>query len=149
MRLTRYTDYALRVLIYLAVRDAGRATIQEIAERYDVSRNHLMKVVQHLGRLGYVETVRGKGGGLRLAKPAEDIRLGELVDHMEAGRTLVECFDPANNACVITPSCRLKFILSEAADAFTESLNHYTLADMMTSRGQLLQDLGFPESAAS
>lgn len=149
MRLTRYTDYALRVLIFVALRrDHGVATIQEIADGYGISRNHLMKVVHHLGRLGHLETARGKGGGLRLARPPEETRLGTLVGELEKGRVLVECFDGAANGCRITPACRLAPMLAEAERAFLDTLDRYTLADVLTREVALAEALGLDQPPA-
>ncbi|MCE8017095.1 Rrf2 family transcriptional regulator [Halomonas sp. MCCC 1A17488] len=133
MHLTRYTDYALRVLIYLAVKGEERSTIHEIAESFGVSRNHLMKVVQDLSHRGYITTIRGKNGGLLLNRAPEEITLGALVRATEHELGLVECFRDSND-CVITPACRLKPILNEAMDAFMGVLDQYTLADMLGKR---------------
>lgn len=133
MRLTQYTDFSLRVLIYLGLRDQQLSTIQSISEAYDISRNHLMKVVQQLTRTGYVESVRCQHGGLRLKMAPEDIRLGELVKEMEPDLALVECFRD-NNQCVITPACVLPRMLNEASRAFFEVLYGYTLADLLVPR---------------
>lgn len=133
MRVTRYTDYALRVLIYLAVIPTRHSTIQEIADHYHISRNHLMKVVQRLNSLGYVEATRGKNGGLLLLRPATQINLGAVVRMTECSSSsaLVECFS-AENQCVITPNCQLKQILAEALQQFLATLDRYTLADIVT-----------------
>lgn len=133
MRLTSYTDYAFRVLIFLALRREAGSTIQEIAEHYAISRNHLMKVVQQLGQLGYVETTRGRGGGLRLAVEPADLRLGDLVRHTEEDMTLVECFDRESNQCVISGVCRLQSVLSDALKAWLTVMDGYTLADLVTN----------------
>lgn len=130
MRLTRYTDYSFRVLIYLAVRPDGFGTVQDVAEAYGISRNHLMKVVQELNRRGYVETIRGKGGGMRLCRPAADIGIGQVVRDMESDLVLVECFGPGNR-CVITPECTLKNVLADALGSFLAVLDRYTLADLV------------------
>ncbi|NBC22981.1 MAG: Rrf2 family transcriptional regulator [Gammaproteobacteria bacterium] len=130
MRLTRYTDYSLRVLIYLAVRPDGFGTVQSIADAYQISRNHLMKVVQELNRRGYVDTVRGKGGGMRLRLPPERINVGRVVRDMENDLEIVECFGPGNR-CVITPECTLKSALADALQAFLTVLDRYTLADLV------------------
>jgi Rrf2 family transcriptional regulator, nitric oxide-sensitive transcriptional repressor len=130
MRVTRYTDYSLRVLIYLGLRADQRSTIREISEAYGISRNHLMKVVQQLVALGYVHSVRGVGGGLNLARPASQVRVGHVVRDMEPDLGLVECMRP-DNQCVITPSCRLKHMLAQARDQFLAVLNEYTLQDML------------------
>lgn len=125
MKLSRYTDYALRVLIHLAAHDNELASIGRIATRYAISKDHLMKVVQDLGRAGFVETVRGRNGGLRLARPAAQINIGELVRHTEGGFDLVECGD-----CVIAPACGLPRVLAEATRAFLAALDRYSVADL-------------------
>ena len=137
MRLTAYTDYSLRVLIYLALNPDRRPTIAEIAERYGVSRTHLMKVVHQLGLKGYIETVRGKSGGLRLARPTEDITVGEVVRGMEPDMALVACFPEPAPACVIAPACRLKGKLNQARAAFLQVLDDCTLAEVMGNRAAL------------
>ena len=133
MRVTRYTDYALRVLIYLAVIPDRLSTIQEIAEHYHISKNHLMKVVQQLNSMGYVKATRGKNGGLTLGQPASQINLGQVVRITERSETsaLVECFSEENH-CVITPNCQLRYILAEALQQFMLTLDRYTLADIVT-----------------
>jgi Rrf2 family transcriptional regulator, nitric oxide-sensitive transcriptional repressor len=136
MRLTSYTDYTLRTLIYLALCPNRLATIATIAESYGISENHLMKVVHQLGVAGYVDTVRGKNGGLRLAKPPEDINVGEVVARMEPDMELVACFGDSG-ICAIQPSCVLKGALAEALDAFTAVLDRYTLADLIAPRTKL------------
>ena len=132
MHLTLQTDYALRVLLYVRLREDGKSTIEEIAVSYGISKNHLMKVVQRLAGLGYLNASRGRGGGLLLAKPPEEINLGRLVAQMEPHLDLVECFDREKNTCPIVPACDLKGILTEARDAFLETLLGYTLADLGT-----------------
>lgn len=132
MQLTRFTDYTLRVLIAVGVSKNRNATIGGISAQYGISKNHLMKVVQQLGRRGYLETVRGKGGGLRLAVPAEEINLGKVVREVEGGFHLVPCFDPSRpDQCTITPSCVLKGALGRALGAFLDVLDGYTLADLI------------------
>lgn len=130
MHVTRYTDYSLRVLMYLALQNDRLATIQEIATSYDISKNHLMKVVHQLTQKGYVESVRGKNGGLRLHSKPDDINIGVLVRETEQDMNLVECFSEQNKCC-ITPVCELKNILAEALTAFLNTLDQYTLADIM------------------
>ena len=142
MRLTRYSDYAMRVLLHLGAEPDRMASIASIAEAYGVSRNHLMKVVFRLGQLGYLSTVRGRGGGMRLAKPPSEIVLGVLIRQTEEGLALVECFQEGNASCAITPCCRLKGVLGEALDAFLTVLDGYTLADLMAPRRRLAQLLG-------
>ena len=127
MRLTVYTDYALRVLMYLALKEDRLATIAEIADSFGVSKNHLMKVAHQLGVAGYVETVRGRGGGLRLAKPVEAIGLGEVVRYTEPDMAIVACLKPLDAPCVIRPCCVLRRALEKARAAFTDVLDGYTL----------------------
>lgn len=134
MQLTRYSDLSLRVLIYLAVRREGLATIEELASAYGISKAHLMKVVHQLGRGGFLETVRGRGGGFRLAREPEQIRVGEVVRYSEGKLDLVECFDPVRNRCCIAPACGLRGVLEEALGAFLETLDRYTLADLVARR---------------
>lgn len=135
MQLTRHTDYSLRVLIFLAIQpEDRRTTINEIADRFEISRNHLVKVVHRMGQLGYVKTTRGKGGGLRLGAPAAEINLGDVVRHMESTLDVINCTEPV---CPVAPACELKRVLNEARDAFIEVLDRYTLADLVTNRSQL------------
>ena len=131
MRLTRYTDYALRVLLYLGTHPDKLSTIGEIAEYHNISRNHLMKVVHQLGALGYIDTLRGKGGGIRLAHKPEEISLGDVVRHTEETLEIVECFTPGNSDCIIMPGCRLKTALNEPLGSFLATLDLYTLADFI------------------
>lgn len=133
MHLTRFTDYSIRVLIFLAVKGKKRSTINEIAETFNISRNHLMKVVQELSHKHYVTAIRGKNGGLLLTRDPATIVLGELVREMENGMELVECF-ASNNACIITPACQLQPILSDALSAFLGVLDRYSLADLLESQ---------------
>lgn len=135
MRVTRYTDYSLRVLMYVALKGEELSTIAEVAEAYDISKNHLMKVVNQLASKGYLLATRGKNGGMRLNLPAEDINVGELVRDTEQDLELVECFG-AGNQCVITPACELKKVLAEALEAFFSSLDQYTLADLLPRKHQ-------------
>jgi Rrf2 family nitric oxide-sensitive transcriptional repressor len=140
MHITRYTDYSLRVLIYLAAEPERLATIQEIADSYDISKNHLMKVVHQLNKKGYIETIRGKKGGMRLHMAPENINIGILVRETEQDMNIVECFS-SKNACKITPVCGLKGMFNEALRAFLEVLDKYTLADVIREphRPQLLR----------
>ncbi|ORE90731.1 Rrf2 family transcriptional regulator [Aurantimonas sp. 22II-16-19i] len=125
MRLTRYTDYSLRVLIYLSARSEGLCSIAEIAEAYGISHNHLTKVVHELGKAGYVTTVRGRAGGIRLGRPADEIRIGEIVRATEDGFDLADCRN-----CVIAPACGMTGVLNEAVAAFLSVLDRYTFADL-------------------
>ena len=132
MRLTNFSDYALRVLMYAAARDERLITIDETAKVYGISRAHLMKVVNQLTRAGYLKAIRGRSGGLVLAKRPHKIRLGDVVRATEPDFALVECFG-ADNQCVITPRCRLRGALKEALGAFVATLDRYTLADLILS----------------
>lgn len=135
MRLTQYTDYSLRVLIYLGLQSERRCTIREISEAYGISRNHLMKVVQQLAAEGFIQSVRGVGGGLTLSAAPSDLSVGRIVRAMEPDMGLVECMRP-DNACVITPSCALIGMLGEARQAFLEVLDRYTLSDILAPSHQ-------------
>lgn len=138
MRLTVYTDFSLRMLMYLAVHPDRLPTIAEIAGVYGASKSHLMKVAYELGQAGYIETVRGKNGGLRLARGPEAIVIGEVVRRTEPDMHLVPCFDRESpRSCVISPACKLRHALSEAQTAFFEVLDAYTLADLTQNRGPL------------
>ena len=148
MHLTLHTDYALRVLLYLHLRGDEKSTVQEIAGAYAISKNHLMKVVQRLAGLGYVDASRGRGGGLLLAKPAEEVNLGRLVEQMEPHLNLVECFDAVSNTCSIAPACDLKGVLAEAQQAFLRTLRGYTLADLGLRRQHLREILKMPSRVA-
>lgn len=134
MRLTVYTDYSLRVLMYVALHPEQRPTIAGIAASYGISKNHLMKVVYELGVAGYISTLRGKNGGLVLARNPQNIVLGEVVRRTEPDMALVPCFDPVNAPCVISPACKLKHALHEARAAFLRVLDDYTLADLVENR---------------
>jgi len=145
MRLTTHTDYALRTLMYLAVRDEGLATIADIAAAYRISHTHLMKVVHELGLAGYIHTVRGRQGGMRLARPAEQIRIGELVRRTENDLALATCFGDGG-ACALEPGCVLQAALYQALAAFLDVLDRYTLADLVQRRQRLAVLLGIVES---
>ncbi len=163
MRLTNYSDYALRSLIYLAVRPEPPllANISDIADSYGISKSHLTKIIHQLGQLGYIESVRGKNGGIRLARAPKDINLGVLIKQIEPDFDLVECFatpdndksgdsrqtglpitlidETTNNArgCVISPACQLKSVFFEALTAFINVLERYTLADIINNEDEL------------
>lgn len=141
MRLTIFTDYTLRVLIYLgAHQDENRLiTIGDIAAAYGISENHLMKVVHHLGKQGYVETTRGKGGGMRLARAPEQINVGEVVRGAEEDLALVECFQKGNSKCPIIPVCTLYGVLGRALNAFFEVLDGQTVADLLQPQAKLVE----------
>lgn len=141
MRLTTFSDYTLRVLIYLALDQTKLATIPLIAAAYGISENHLMKVVHQLALAGVVETTRGKGGGIRLARPPEEIRVGQIVRAAESTAPIVECLGEEPSACCISPACRLSGILVRAFDALYNVLDEYTLADLVGNRRALKQVL--------
>ena len=143
MRLTMYADYSLRLLMYLAVQGDAIATIPEIAESYGISRHHLVKVAHQLGTKGFIRTVRGKHGGLRLGRPACEINVGDVIREMEPDMALVACFN--GGRCPIVPSCVLRNALEEARDAFLGTLAGYTLEDLTAPREklrELLQVIG-------
>lgn len=141
MKLTRFTDYSLRVLIYLGLKDDGRVTIKEISEAYNISRNHLMKVVSLLTRMGYVDARRGPGGGIALAREAGEIVIADVVRDMEDDLNLVECFCE-EGSCLIKPVCELKSALNRALSAYLDTLEHYTLMDLLEPRAKLARVLG-------
>ncbi len=145
MRLTSFTDYTLRALIYLALRPDQLVTIGEISTAYSVSNNHLMKVVHQLALSGDVATLRGQHGGLRLGRPATDINLGAVVRRCEPDMRIVPCFGE-ENCCVIGADCVLAGILDEALSAFLAVLDRYTLADLMAPRSRLAMLLGVAEA---
>lgn len=134
MQLTRFTDFSLRVLIHLGTHPELRATVAGIAAEHGISRHHLTRVVHQLGAKGYIETVRGKGGGFRLARRPDQIRIGDVVRDMETGFDLAECFRPGETACRLLPACALRPVLAEAGRAFLASLDCYTLADLLPAR---------------
>jgi Rrf2 family nitric oxide-sensitive transcriptional repressor len=140
MRLTRYTDYAMRVLLYLGSRPDELSSIAEIAGAYRISQNHLMKVVNDLVREGHVASVRGRFGGVRLGRPARDINIGAVVRHTEDGFDLVEC-----DGCAISPACGLTGALHEALAAFMAVLDGYTLEDLLAKRIDLRSLFPAPE----
>jgi Rrf2 family transcriptional regulator, nitric oxide-sensitive transcriptional repressor len=144
MRLTRFTDYALRTLVFLGLRGEEGGRIREIAEHYGISENHLMKIVRELGRHGFVRTVRGRGGGLCLARPPEAIGIGEVVRAVEDDLALVECRSPEQSHCPILGACRLTGIVAEALDAFLGVLDRYTLAELIGPSDRLRALLDLP-----
>lgn len=136
MQLTRFTDYSLRVLMYLGEQFDRLVTIREIAEIHGISENHLMKIVHRLAAHGYIETVRGKGGGMRLARQPEKINLGDVVRDAEENMDIAECFEASTCSCILLPTCTLKSILIEAKKSFLATLDLYRLSDLIrTSSG--------------
>lgn len=144
MRLTLHADYALRILMYLAARPGRPSSTQEMADAYAISKHHLVRVVQTLAGLGYVEVRPGRSGGVLLARAPGDIRLGKVVRAGEPDFHLVECFDRENNTCPIAPACGLKGVLAEARDAFLATLDKYTLEDLLRRSKPGLADLFLP-----
>ncbi len=142
MHISLFTDYALRVLIQTALCAPERTTIDQVAQAYGISRNHLIKIVNELAHAGFLVTQRGRSGGFNLARPANRISIGEVVRFGEKSQPLVECFDPLSNRCVITPACRLKGMLAEALHSFEAVLDKYTLADICEKPEPLLRHLG-------
>lgn len=143
MKLTAFTDYSLRVLMYMAIRPEQRATIAQIANAYAISEHHLVKVVHFLGQQGWLKNVRGKGGGLELGMAPERIVLGQVVRATEGVTAVAECFEEGGGHCALSHSCRLRGVLREAVTAFEAVLDRYTLADVVSNRHQLSQILFF------
>jgi Rrf2 family nitric oxide-sensitive transcriptional repressor len=131
MRLTSYTDYALRTLMYLALNRERLVTIGDIAEAHNIAKNHLTKVVHQLGTLGFVETVRGRSGGLRLGREPRDITIGEVVRHTESDFYMAACFDEASAGCMYSAGCELRGALGRATQAFLDVLDSITLEQMV------------------
>jgi Rrf2 family nitric oxide-sensitive transcriptional repressor len=138
MQLTSYTDYSLRMLLYLALHEDG-GTIARIADFYGVSKNHLIKVSNHLTRLGYIDATRGRSGGLKLSGTPEEINIGEVVEAVEPNFYLVECFNQENNTCPITSACGLIGILGKAHQSFMDVLKEYTLRQLLNESPNLRQ----------
>lgn len=133
MQLTQFSDYAVRTLMFCALHRDGLCRVRDIAEAYAVSEHHLMKVVQVLGQIGAIETVRGRGGGIRLAREPHEIVIGDVFRATEGKLTLVECFDCSTSSCPITDVCRFKVALQRALEAFFLVLDGYTLADLVVA----------------
>jgi Rrf2 family nitric oxide-sensitive transcriptional repressor len=140
MRLADYTDYTMRVLMYCAARPERLVTISEIAAEHGISRNHLTKIVTDLGRQGVLQTLRGRGGGLRLLKPPHEIRVADVIRAAETDFRLVECFDARTSRCTLTPGCGLKNLLQEALQAYFTVLEGRTLADLVQAQDQAMPD---------
>jgi Rrf2 family transcriptional regulator, nitric oxide-sensitive transcriptional repressor len=137
MRLTDYTDYSLRTLMYLGIHRDRLVTIQDIADAYGISKSHLMKVVHQLGLAGLIETIRGRSGGLRLGKEPGEINIGAVVRRTEPDFKMVECFNHQHNECVLTHSCELAGALAQATKAYLTVLDGFTLADLLSKSASL------------
>lgn len=148
MHLTTFSDYTMRVMMYLGLQHGQLVTISDIAQAYKISENHLMKVVHHLAQHGYIETVRGKGGGLRLVREPDTVNIGEMIRASEGDTSLLPCMD-ANGTCCIQPSCKLMGILREAQVALFAVLDKYTLTDLLRQEGSLSRILMHPKGVAS
>lgn len=136
MQLTQFTDYSLRALIYIALRQES-CTIKDITEAYGISNNHMIKIIHNLSKLGLIHTIRGKNGGILMAADPKTINLGQLIDQLEPHFDLVPCFNPSKANCCIAPVCRLKGVLHEAQTAFKKVLIRYTLADVLHNKSEL------------
>lgn len=147
MHLTKFSDYSLRVLIYLATMEAKKATAKTIADAYGISFHHVAKTCQWLGHEGYIEAERGRGGGISLAKLPSEINVGQLVAATEAGSELVECMKPSGGDCCIAPACGLKLAIMEAEAAFMATLSNFTLESVISKRSGLRQLLANSELA--
>ncbi|GAN96522.1 transcriptional regulator BadM/Rrf65 [Komagataeibacter europaeus NBRC 3261] len=139
MRLTLHTDYALRTLIYLGIHTDRLTSIREVAQAYGISENHLVKIIHKLGQAGFVETIRGRNGGLKLGRPAASIVLGDVVRHTEEDMALVTCMHPTEagskaTSCILADVCRLRGVLGEALGSFIAVMDHYTLAYVITDQ---------------
>ena len=147
MRLTFSTDYALRLLMLVGLETDRLVTIEEVADRFEISKNHLMKVAYQLGQEGYLETVRGRNGGLRLGKAPDRVVVGEVVRKMEPDFAVVECENPAGS-CRIAPCCTLRSAMREAVQAFLAKLDQYTLEELLRPKSKLRQLLGVNQKKA-
>lgn len=143
MELSQFSDYSLRVLIYVALKDGELTSARQVAESYDISLNHVVKVVHKLGTLGYLSNQRGRSGGILLGMPADQIVVGEVIRKTE-NLALVECMPGRSGQCAITPVCKLKGVLTKARDAFLRELDQYTIADLLKPRAKLKEHLAIP-----
>ncbi|MDR3494846.1 MAG: Rrf2 family transcriptional regulator [Ancalomicrobiaceae bacterium] len=149
MKLTSYSNYSMRVLMVAAARSPGLTKVRDVSDGFRISEAHLVKCVHQLGTWGFLETVRGNRGGFRLARKAEDIRVGEVIRLTEDAFTLVECFDPATNRCPIVDRCKLRLALRRATDAFLAVLDGLTLADIASNGDELLRILDLRPTPAA
>lgn len=144
MRLSLQTDYALRTLMFLAAKD-GHHSIADIASAYGISKNHLMKVAQRLTAEGFVQSVRGRSGGLKLARPPAALNVGAVVRRLEDTGSFVDCFDAATNTCIVTPVCGLRHILADGLEAFAQHLDQFSVADLIPDIEGFRQSLSPPQ----
>ncbi|SEU09817.1 Rrf2 family transcriptional regulator, nitric oxide-sensitive transcriptional repressor [Salinibacillus kushneri] len=143
MQLKKYTDYALRVLIFCATKEDNElSSIKEISHTFNISDHHLRKIVYELNKIELLETIRGRNGGIRLAKPASEINVGTVVRYMENDFSLLECFEKGTDHCVISPACKLKHTLNQALKAFWEVLQEYTIQDLVVNDKELRYLMG-------
>lgn len=147
MELSRFSDYSLRVLMYAAARENQKVTLGELALAYRISHHHLVKIVHYLGKMGYLSNRRGRSGGILLGRKPGEIRVGDVIRHTETHFNLAECFNPATDACRISPTCRLKGVFHEARDAFLDVLDNYTIEDLVQNRSPLLRLLSLNGAA--
>ncbi len=139
LQLTLQTDYTLRVLIYLAIKNETLATIEELAHFYNISAHHLTRIIHKLGELGYIITLRGRGGGFHLSQNPKDINIGEVIEKIENHFYTVECFDPEKKTCKLLGACLLQPLLAEATKNFISTLKQKTLADLLVNENKLKQ----------
>ena len=149
MQLSLHSDYSLRVLIYLGTHPDRVVSTQEISTAYSISRHHLVRVVQTLAEHGYVRATAGRAGGVRLAQPPREVRLGDVFQDTEPNLRLVECFEMETNTCPISPACELKRVLREALSAFLDTLNRYTLETLLGDGAQARLSSLFVQIAAA
>jgi Rrf2 family transcriptional regulator, nitric oxide-sensitive transcriptional repressor len=142
MRLAHFTDYSLRVLIYLGLKGEELSTVSEMALKYEISQNHLVKVVHNLAKMKMIQTFKGKGGGVRLAIAPENLNIGKIVQVLENDSFLLECFNNSEH-CKLSPSCKLKSILGQAEKNFYKTLESYTLKDLLQQPQSLRKALDF------
>ncbi len=141
MKLTLFSDYSLRILMFAGLNEKPTFSVDDVARAYGLSRHHAAKAINFLTQRGYLHSQRGRGGGIRLGKSPGEIRVGQLVRQTEHGSPLVECFDAATNTCPLIRACRLKHALNEAWTAFFDALDTYTLADLIHKPGPLQRAL--------
>jgi Rrf2 family transcriptional regulator, nitric oxide-sensitive transcriptional repressor len=145
MELSQFTDYSLRALIYVGLRGDDLCSVKDVSEAFCISRNHMVKVVHNLGKRGYLETRRGRGGGIRLKASPDQVRIGDLISELES-MALVECIPPKKGTCCIIGVCELQAALGQAKQAFVDELNKFTLADLIRRKTVLRRRLGLSKS---